>query len=58
MSKTSKNKSIRNSIIKKWEELGVKSNNSLESQALIELKTNYCSEKKCLNCSIGSEILK
>lgn len=32
--------------------------NASESQALIELKTNYCDHKKCLICSIGANILK
>ena len=50
--------SENNVIIKKWKLLGVKSNNTLHSQALLELKNNYCSQKKCLNCSIGNNILK
>ncbi|MBV6485508.1 MAG: hypothetical protein KFKLKKLM_02078 [Flavobacteriales bacterium] len=62
-----KNKAIRfleqlntekNTIILNFEKLGVKSKNALQSQALIELKTNYCSHKKCLNCSIGNHLLK
>ncbi|MDF1671873.1 MAG: DUF2851 family protein [Vicingaceae bacterium] len=51
-------KSENNSIITKWYELNVASNNAMQSQALLELKNNYCSQKKCLNCSIGSEILQ
>lgn len=47
-----------NTIIKKWELLGVKSTNALQSQALLELKNNYCSQKKCLTCSIGNNLLK
>ena len=47
-----------NSIIKNWTTLGVKSKNAMETQSLIELKNNYCSQKKCLNCSIGSKIIQ
>ena len=50
--------SEKNSIIKNWEKLGVKSGNALSSQSLLELKNSYCSEKKCLNCNIGNKILQ
>ena len=29
----------------------------LDSQALIQLKSNYCSKNKCLHCAIGSALL-
>ena len=51
-------KAENNSIIKKWTELGVKSSNAMQTQSLIELKNNYCSQKKCLNCSIGNKIIQ
>lgn len=51
-------KAEKNSIIDKWNKLNVNSNNAMHSQALIELKNNYCSQKKCLNCNIGSKILQ
>lgn len=51
-------KSESNSIITKWNELKVVSHNAMQSQALLELKNNYCSQKKCLNCNIGSKILQ
>jgi len=47
-----------NIIIDNFEQEGVVVKNALESQALIELKTNYCSQKKCLNCSIGNNLIK
>ena len=50
--------SEKNSIISKFSELKVKSKNALESQALIELKNNYCTKKRCLQCAIGSSLLK
>lgn len=50
--------SERNNIITNWKELGITSNTSFDSQALIELKTMYCDLKKCLNCSIGIKLLR
>ncbi|MBE7443691.1 MAG: DUF2851 family protein, partial [Flavobacteriales bacterium] len=50
--------SEKNTILLNFEKLGIKSKNALQSQALIELKTNYCSQKKCLTCSIGNNLLK
>jgi hypothetical protein len=47
-----------NSIIRKWSELGMSIQTAFNTQALLELKNNYCAKKQCLNCSIGSEILK
>ena len=37
---------------------GLEVKNAAESQALIELKTNFCDHKKCLICSVGANILK
>ncbi len=51
-------KSEKNSIISKFEELNVKSCNAFDSQALLELKNNYCAKKRCLHCAIGMRVLK
>ena len=50
--------SEKNAIIAMFSELHIKSRNALESQALIELKNNYCTKKRCLHCAIGNELLK
>ncbi|HPT13544.1 MAG TPA: DUF2851 family protein [Bacteroidales bacterium] len=47
-----------NSIIKKWNQLGMNVNSAAQTQALIELKTQYCNGKKCLSCSIGNVLLR
>jgi hypothetical protein len=47
-----------NSIIHKWAELGMDVSNAANTQALLEMKTNYCDAKKCLDCRIGNELLK
>jgi len=50
--------SEKNSIIKKWEELGVQPRSAFETQALIWLKNNYCIPKRCLNCQVGNKLVK
>ena len=47
-----------NSITKGFSLTGIQCNNAYDSQALIELKTQYCEKKNCLNCSIGSHLLR
>ena len=32
--------------------------NAFDSQALIELKNEYCSKKRCLECGVGNAVLK
>ncbi len=47
-----------NSVVRKWESLGVNAQHAADSQALLELKKYYCTPKKCLQCPIGHMILK
>lgn len=47
-----------NSIIEKWKALGIGIGTAMSSQALLELKTHYCDNRKCMGCSIGNAILK
>lgn len=51
-------KSENNRIVRSWEKKGLMAESAFDSQALIELKQSYCEEKKCLNCIIGSAMLK
>jgi hypothetical protein len=46
-----------NSITKSFEQLGIENKNAFDSQALIELKNEYCSKKRCLDCAVGNAIL-
>lgn len=48
----------KNTKIKTYETLGLEVPNAATSQALLELRTNYCDHKKCLFCSIGAQLLK
>lgn len=47
-----------NRIIKLWRELQISVSNAFESQAYIELFNNYCKKKRCLDCKIGTALLK
>jgi len=47
-----------NAIVADFDTLGVKIKTAFESQALLELKNNYCNYKKCLQCGVGNKILK
>lgn len=46
-----------NSVVRQWEEAGIKISSAFTSQAMIQLKNNYCNHQKCLSCSIGNKIL-
>jgi hypothetical protein len=49
--------SEKNSIIKGFNRLKKISNSALESQALVQLKTEYCNKHQCLQCAIGNSLL-
>jgi len=48
----------KNNITKGWHEIGIGAKNASHSQALLELKTRYCDEKRCLDCAVGNALLK
>lgn len=47
-----------NSIVQKFSTLKPIAKNALHSQALLELKNNYCSPNRCLQCAVGSSLLQ
>lgn len=51
-------KAENNSIIKSYNQLGIKINSALDSQAFLYLYKNKCLKKQCLSCKIGYKILK
>ena len=48
----------KNTIIEKFTTFGIKSNNAFQTQSLLQLKNEYCIQKKCLQCAVGLELLK
>jgi hypothetical protein len=48
----------KNLITKGFKQLNIENKNAWDSQALIELKNEYCNKKRCLECSAGNAILK
>lgn len=47
-----------NVTIKGWNELNIKAKSAYQSQALLQLKNEYCDAKKCLTCSVGLKLLQ
>ncbi|GIQ57772.1 hypothetical protein Flavo103_09080 [Flavobacterium collinsii] len=47
-----------NAVIDKFEFFGIKAKNAFETQALLELKKEYCNQKGCLGCALGIALLK
>jgi len=48
----------KNAIAKKWKALGMLLESAFHSQALLQLKKEYCDHKRCLSCKIGNSILR
>jgi hypothetical protein len=51
-------KEEKNSIIDKFKTLKIEVSNAYDSQALLQLKNEYCDKFKCLQCAVGLNILK
>jgi hypothetical protein len=47
-----------NNITGQWQALGLNVKTAFDSQATIELYNNFCTHKRCLNCSIGTAIVR
>ena len=48
----------KNSIVSKWKALKSPVSHASQTQALLQLKQNYCEQKKCLQCAIGNYLFK
>lgn len=51
-------KAENNHIVRMWKECGLTVQNAGDTQALIQLKKEYCDKKDCLRCRIGYEYLR
>lgn len=47
----------QNSIVTMFKAAGIKCDDALTSQALIELRRNYCEARKCIYCRLGHRLL-
>ena len=47
----------KNTITNQWASLGLANEHAWDSQALIELKKEYCDARRCLECSVGNSLL-
>jgi hypothetical protein len=50
--------SENNAVLDKFSTFNVKALNAFQSQSLLELKKEFCSKSKCLNCAVGLQLLK
>lgn len=48
----------QNTITKSFAGCGIVSRSAFQSQALIELKSQYCDHKRCLDCAVGNVLLR
>ena len=48
----------KNAVIDKFASFSMKAKNAFETQALLQLKNDYCNKSRCLECAIGMELLK
>ena len=46
-----------NNIVRMWRECGLEVHTAGDSQALIQLKKEYCDKRECLRCRFGYEYL-
>ena len=47
----------KNSIIDKFSKLKVVAKSALETQALLQLKNEYCTHQRCLSCIVGDNLI-
>ncbi len=46
-----------NSILDEWKESGIVAESAFYSQALVQLRNEYCKKRKCLECRLGSKLV-
>ena len=48
----------KNAIIDRFNSFGISAQNAFQTQALLQLKKEYCDKSRCLECQIGIELIK
>jgi len=51
-------KAEKNIITKGFKFLQIENKTAFDSQALIQLKNEYCNKKRCLDCSVGNKLIR
>jgi hypothetical protein len=46
-----------NSILEEWSVAGIEAESAFYSQALIQLRNEYCKKRRCLECRLGSKLI-
>lgn len=47
-----------NQYIRNWKSLGLKCHDAARSQALLQLRREYCDRDRCLECALGCKLLR
>jgi hypothetical protein len=47
----------KNAVLSRWRQLGMSFENAAGSQALLQLKKEYCDARRCLDCAIGRALV-
>lgn len=47
-----------NAVIRMWDALGLTAKTANDTQALLQLNTEYCVNKRCLHCQVGHRLLQ
>lgn len=48
----------RNTFIRQWKQYGIDCNDAMRSQALLQLRKEYCDVNRCLECRLGHWMLR
>lgn len=48
----------KNAIVDLYKKKGVVTKSAADSQAILELNSYYCKRKKCVNCSVGTKLMR
>ena len=48
----------KNHLTKQWKQLGLPIKNAYDSQAALELYSQFCCPQKCLQCKIGASLVR
>lgn len=47
----------KNAVMNEWKVVGIEAESAFFSQALLQLRNNYCRKRRCLDCRIGGRLI-